>query len=263
MTGRLTVASLNTLGIPLFGSHLRDRYGAIASVFEASEVDVVNFQEVLTYYHLRLLIRSMPSYPFVSFQRSAAGPSGGLVTMSRRTIAGSSYQRFPVPAAADTAGLPRLSRLMAALKGALVTRLAGVTIVNTHLLANHDGDWSDTSRYYRVQEGQLTALGRHVATVPWPAIISGDFNVARDSSLYGDFIRDTGLLDAFGEDCPPTFHAAYLEPGKSPTCIDFLLLSDPSITVESANLIFTDKLPTPAGPAYATDHLGLLAQLTF
>ncbi|TCO34212.1 hypothetical protein EV652_102277 [Kribbella steppae] len=53
----LTVASLNTRGIPLRGSRLGERCTAIAAVFEASAVDVVNFQEVLTYYHLRQLVR--------------------------------------------------------------------------------------------------------------------------------------------------------------------------------------------------------------
>jgi len=245
----LTVASLNTRGIPIRGSRLGERYTAIAGVFEASTVDVVNFQEVLTYFHLRQLVRSMPSYRFANFRRSAAGPAGGLVTVSRSAVTGTGYRRFPIPPSAEVAGLPRLSRLKASLKGSLVTRLAGVSIVNTHLLANHDGDWSESNRFYRLHQSQLAALGRYVGAVQQPAIVSGDFNVARDSSLYRDFIRDTGLLDAFGDDCPPTFHPAYLEPGKTSNCIDFLLLSDPSITVEAAELTFTS--------GDLSDHLGL------
>jgi endonuclease/exonuclease/phosphatase family metal-dependent hydrolase len=247
--------------MPIVGSRLRDRLRAIAAVFEASDVDVVNFQEVLTYYHLRLLVRSMPSYRFVSFQRSVAGPAGGLVTLSRHTVSGTAYRRFPLPSAADTAGLPRLSRLDASLKGSLLTRLTAVSIVNTHLLANPDGDWSETNRFYRLHQGQLEALGRHIAAVPQPAIVSGDFNIARDSSLYRDFIHATGLLDAFGDDCPPTYHAAYLEPGKLPHCIDFLLLSDSSITVEATELTFTGELPMPGGKGYLSDHLGLKARV--
>src|SRR5215471_12331255 len=95
---RLPVASLNTRGIPPFGSRLRERYAGIARVFEASDVDVVNFQEVATYYHLRRLVRAMPSYPFVSFRRSVAGPAGGLLTLSRSAVSGTAYQRFPVSA---------------------------------------------------------------------------------------------------------------------------------------------------------------------
>ncbi|TCO34213.1 hypothetical protein EV652_102278 [Kribbella steppae] len=199
----------------------------------------------------------------MNFRRSAAGPAGGLVTVSRRPVAGSSYHRFPIPSAADMAGLPRLYRLTAAMKGSLVTRLAGISIVNTHLLANRDGDWSQTNRFYRLHQGQLAALGQYVGTVQQPAIVSGDFNIARDSSLYRDSIRDTGLLDAFGDDCPPTFHAAYLEPGKISNCIDFLLLSNPSITVEAAELTFTGELPMPGGPGYLSDHLGLQVRVKF
>jgi endonuclease/exonuclease/phosphatase family metal-dependent hydrolase len=257
----LTVASLNTRGIPPFGTHLRDRYAAIGTVLESSDVDVVNFQEVLTDYHLRQLARSMPSYRSVSFRRSLGGPAGGLVTLSRIPVDDNSYLRFPTPSAAESAGVPCLYRLLAPLQGTLATRLSGVTILNTHLLANRDGDWSETNRFHRLQEAQLVELGRFVARVPQPAIVSGDFNVSRHSSLYRDFIHRTALIDAFGDDCPPTFHAAYLPPDKSPHCIDFLLLSDASITVESAVLTFTGKLPLPGGPDYLTDHLGLQVRL--
>lgn len=231
----LTVASLNTRGV---GPHLRTRYGVIGSVFETSDVDVVNLQQVLTYYHLHLLRRSMPSYR-ASFRPSAAGPAGGLVTFSRRPVTTISYHR-----------------LSAVLKGVLVTRLPDVTVVNTHLSANRDGDWSPRSRYYGLHQTQLADLATYVGAVEQPAVVCGDFNVARDSSLYRDFIRDSVLTDAFGNDCPPTFHQAFLGPGQSPHCIDYVLLSGP-ITVESAELTFTDKL----GEIYATDHLGLHVRL--
>lgn len=260
--GGLTVASLNTRGVPLLGSELNARYAAIGAEFEASNVDVVNLQEVHTWFHLRRLLRSMPSYRFTSYLRSVAGPAGGLLTLSRRPVISTTYRRFPPLTAADTAGLPRRTRLTASLKGALLTRLADVTIINTHLLANRDGDWSATNRYYRLHEAQLTALRQYVSAAPQPAIVSGDFNIARDSHLYREFVRRSGLTDAFGDTCPPTFHQAYLNPARSPHCIDFVLLSGPTITVESAALTFTDKVALPAGPAYATDHLGLEVHLT-
>jgi hypothetical protein len=68
---------------------------------------------------------------------------------------------------------------------------------------------------------------------------------------------DSRLVDAFGGQCPPTFHAQYLGPGKSPHCIDFILIAGPSIKVESADLMFTDKKPLSGGPAYVSDHMGL------
>jgi endonuclease/exonuclease/phosphatase family metal-dependent hydrolase len=257
--GSLTVASLNTRGSPLLGSELRARYAAIGAEFEASTVDVVNLQEVHTYYHLRRLRRSMPSYRFAGFRQSVAGPAGGLLTLSRRPVRSTTYHRFPSIAAP---GLPHLTRLTMSLKGALRTRLAGVTVINTHLSANRDGNWSATNRHYALHQAQLAALARYVAAAPQPAIISGDFNIARNSRLYSDFLQQSGLTDAFGDTCPPTFHQTYLSPGQSPHCIDFLLLSSPEMRIDSAALIFTGKVALPTGPAYVTDHLGLGVHLT-
>ncbi|MGW6199577.1 endonuclease/exonuclease/phosphatase family protein [Kribbella sp. NPDC055110] len=241
---RLTIASLNTRGSP---PQLHTRYAAIGHAFETSDTDVVNLQEVLTYYHLRLLRSSMPSYR-ASFRRSGAGPAGGLVTFSRRPAAAASYRRFP---SASVSALPRITRLTASLKGVLSTRLPGLTILNTHLSANHDGDWSPTNRHHRLHQAQLTTLAQYVGTVEEPAVLTGDFNIARDSSLYRDFLRSTHLTDAFGDHCPPTFHQAYLPAGRSPHCIDFALLSNPALTVESAEVTDT----------YPSDHLGLLVHL--
>ena len=49
----LTIASLNTRGIPLTGSQLAQRYAAIGAGFDAGDADVVCCQVVLTYWHLR------------------------------------------------------------------------------------------------------------------------------------------------------------------------------------------------------------------
>lgn len=260
---RLTIASLNTRGGPIRGSQLADRYTAIATTFEASDVDVVSFQEVHTYYHLRHLTRRMPSFAHVSYRPSLAGPAGGLVTLSRRPPAGSEYRRFPIPPTTATAGLPHRTRLLAPLKGALLTHLPNprITIVNTHLLANYDGDWSPSNRHFPLHQNQLAALARTVEAVPTPALICGDFNIARDTSLYRDFLATTHLVDAYGDTCPPTFHAEYLRPGKSPHCIDFALIKGSSVTVESADLMFADKHCLRSGPTHISDHLGLHIKL--
>ena len=58
----LTIVALNTRGIPLTGSQLAGRYAVIGAGFEAGDADVVCYQEVLTYWHLRLLVRGMRSF---------------------------------------------------------------------------------------------------------------------------------------------------------------------------------------------------------
>jgi sphingomyelin phosphodiesterase 2 len=258
---RLTVATLNTRGLPPVGSRLAERYKAIADTFERGAFDVVCLQEVFTYRHLRLLTSRMPSFRYVSYSRSLTGPAGGLMTLSRMRTAGADYHGFRYPS--RVADLPPLTRVKAGLKGIIVTRLAepDVTIVNTHPTANSDGDWSSSNRFYPVHRDQLAYLAQIVKALPIPGIVCGDFNVAGDSALFKGFLSDTGLADAFDRRCPPTFHAAYLSPGRSQHCIDFILVPD-SVAVEGNDVLFTDKVPLPSGPAYISDHICLTATIS-
>lgn len=257
---RLTVASLNTRGIPVLGSRLAGRYAAIATELDGGDADVVCLQEVFSYWHLRLLTRRMPSFRHTSYRPSPAGPAGGLVTLSRRPVSGPLYRGFGVPPAAP--GISRLDRLGARVKGTLVTRLTrpGLSVINTHPVANKDGDWSRTSRYYPLHRAQLDVLAQVVRDVPAPAVVCGDFNVAGDSSLFGDFIKDTGLTDAFGGGCPATFRAEYLPANAAPHCIDFILTGD-GVAAEAAEVMFARKKALPGGPGYVSDHIGLCARL--
>ena len=257
---RLTVATLNTRGIAPLGSRLSARYAVIGAGFQAGDADVARFQEVLTYWHLRLLARWMRPFWHVSYQPSVAGPAGGLVIFSRLPATGTAYHGFGVPPA--TPGISRSERLKAGPKGALVTWLEkpGLAVVNTHPMPNKDGDWSEANRFHPLHHAQLTALAGVVRAAPGPIVVCGDFNIDRDSSLFTGFVRDTGLCDVFKGDCPPTFRAEYLPAGATPHCIDFILASEP-VKAEAATLLFTEKVALPGGPGYASDHLGLSARL--
>src|SRR5437588_6167807 len=142
----VTIASLNTRGIPLTGSQLAERYAVIGAGFEAGDADVVCCQEVFTYWHLRVLVGRMGSFRWVSYRPGPFGPHGGLVTFSRRPVSGTAFGRFGRPPRAP--GVPVRSRLQAGLKGALVTRLArpALCVINTHPAANHDVGWSAADR---------------------------------------------------------------------------------------------------------------------
>ena len=216
----VTVASLNIRGVPLTGSRLTARCQAIGAFFKAGDADVVCLQEVCTYYHLRRLARQMPSFRYASFRRTLPGPAGDVVTFSRLPVSATAYHGFG--ASPHAPGIPSLTRLRARMKGALVTRLAdpAVSVVNTHPVANTDGDWSPTNRFSPVHHAQLAAVARVVRSIPVPAVVCGDFNVDRDSVLFGEFIAGTALHDAFGGSCPATFRAEYLPAGEVPHCID-------------------------------------------
>jgi endonuclease/exonuclease/phosphatase family metal-dependent hydrolase len=91
-------------------------------------------------------------------------------------------------------------------------------------------------------------------------VVCGDFNVDRDSSLFAGFLGNTGLSDAFGGDCPATFHAEYLPAGAVPHCIDFILTSA-TVRAADVTLLYEGKLALPGGPGYVSDHIGLSARL--
>jgi hypothetical protein len=183
----LTIASLNTRGIPLTGSQLAERYAAIGAGFDAGDADVVCCQEVFTYWHLRLLVRGMRSFRQVSWRPGPFGPMGGLVTFSRRAVSGTAFRRFGRPPRAP--GVPGTTRVQARLKGALVTRLAGpeLCVINTHPVANHDGDWSQANRFYPLHRAEFDVLARVVNEAGPRAVVCGDFNVSRESTLCCDF----------------------------------------------------------------------------
>jgi hypothetical protein len=94
MRKSVTVASLNIRGVPLTGSRLTARCQAIGAFFEGSGADVVCFQEVHTYYHLRQLARQMPSFRYASFRRTLPGPAGDVVTFSRLPMSATAYHGF-------------------------------------------------------------------------------------------------------------------------------------------------------------------------
>jgi endonuclease/exonuclease/phosphatase family metal-dependent hydrolase len=67
----------------------------------------------------------------------------------------------------------------------------------------------------------------------------------------------TGLADAFGGSCPPTFRADYLPAGATAHRIDFILTAR-EVTAESAGLVFAEKEPL----GYVSDHIGLRARVS-
>jgi sphingomyelin phosphodiesterase 2 len=253
--------SLNTWGIQVIQSRLPERYAMIGAAIEAGDASVACLQEVSTWWHLRLLARRMRSFRYVSFHASAAGPAGGLVTFSRLPVAGTAYRGFGVPP--KTAGVSLATRLQAWLKGSLVTWLPrpGLRVINTHLISNRDGDWSQANRFYPLHRAQLAGLARVVDGAAAPTVVCGDFNIDRDSALFGGFAAGSGLTDVFEGRCPATFRAEYLPAGAAPHCIDFILTAGP-VKAESAAVVFVDKQPLPSGPGYLSDHIGLRASLS-
>ncbi|MEU4395414.1 endonuclease/exonuclease/phosphatase family protein [Kribbella sp. NPDC023855] len=256
----LTVATFNTRGLPLRGNRIADRFAAIASELNTSDIDLICLQEVFTYRHLAHLRKGMPSFPHLAYRKSLPGPAGGLVTLSRLPLTSTTFTRLPRPP--RRSGLPTRSRLNALQSGILTVYLAdtGVRVLNIHPTANTDGDWSEHNRFRPLQHTQLTAVAKAVTADPSPTVVCGDFNISRESTLHPDLHHRTGLRDTFNGKCPPTFHPEYLPPGSTPHCIDFILTTE-SIRVDDTGLLFTNKQTLPTGPTHLSDHIGLQARL--
>ena len=90
---------------------------------------------------------------------------------------------------------------------------------------------------------------------PAPLVVCGDFNVDRDSPVFGRFVVAAGLADAFEGSCPATFRADYLPAGETPRCLDFILTGS-GVKAEAAAVVFAGTEPLPGGPGHLSDQSG-------
>ena len=259
MMDGVRVLTLNTGALPwaraLAPIDVRAR--EIGRYLEDSDVDVACFQEVWTRPALTALRVALPSYPQVTFRPGPLGPAGGLAMFSRSPAGAVRYASFGglVPSAGGP--MFRLSRAVNSVsQGVLVAsfRDLGVTVGNTHLTANRDGDWSARNRHYPFQRAQLTRLRALVEGLGPVRILVGDFNIASNGPLY-PLIVD-GWLDPFAGTDPVTFHTAFLPAGSRSKRIDYLLVRD-AVANGSATVLAE---PLASG-LYLSDHIGLTARV--
>jgi endonuclease/exonuclease/phosphatase (EEP) superfamily protein YafD len=190
---------------------------------------------------------------------------GGLLTLSRTPVVSWSYEVF------DRRGLwltisaaDRLFR-----KGFLTTRHRlgdlNLVVVNTHLLANYDQDWSPGNRFVAHQADELAQLSRALEKVDRQAFLvaAGDFNVPADSPLLARFVSDSGLTSVFGDTPPPATLRA--TSGIKPLAIDHIFYRAPEgrAVGATAATLFEDAVELgPGVTGFASDHLAVMATFT-
>ncbi len=261
----LTIASLNTFGGVINLVDLAQRYKTIANYFENKKVDIINFQEVFTYYHLYLLNKWLKnSYPFCTFQYSYLGPKGGLVTFTKvqTTKHYASYTRN-FSTATKGSKLEFLTQ-----RGILISKLKdlNITILNTHLTAVLNNDWSKDSIYFyelmsEVKQFQKVVRNNKNSKV---LIASGDFNIAKDSVLYQKLINIPTLYDPFKKDILPTRHQHFSKLKRKTNCVDYIfIIGNTSLYKgEKKKYIFTRKTQLQNGNVdYISDHMGIYLRI--
>ncbi|MFI1993996.1 endonuclease/exonuclease/phosphatase family protein [Actinoplanes sp. NPDC020271] len=232
----------------LFTGDVRLRLRALGEILRASGFDIVCLQEVMYRSNAALLRRHFP-------HSACAGTvvlKGGLVVLSRRPIDRWRFVRFPL------AGPARPEFLMR--KGALIAEIGGLVVVNTHLSANRDDDWSPGNRYTIVERGELGVLARELAAIDQarPVVVAGDLNLPREAAVLADFRERAGLVDAMAGDTRPTYRP--LPQWPHPPAFDHLLVRNAGIG--HADLVLQDEVALPGGRrAHLSDHFGVTAEI--
>lgn len=255
---RLRLLTFNTL----FRGSARPRLRALGGLLDRSGLDVACLQEVVARRNLALLRAAAPSFPHAAWAPHGPLVRGGLVTLSRRPIA---RQRSVVYRVRGGRHLRSLSDSLIR-KGVLVTELdvCGETVVvlNTHLLANYDDDWSPDNRFAVAERAELRQLAEVVAGVDGglPLVVVGDLNVPAGSWLVDELLEATGLHDPLAGRPEPTFRFA-------PVAIDHVLVrpAGPRRVSVEARIVHREELvELPRGRAvHLSDHFGIEATITW
>ncbi len=259
MGARFQVLTFNTL----FFGQVRRRRRALGEILNGSAFDVICLQEILWRWGLAELRAMCRTYPHVVYAAQGPAITGGLVTLSRWPTV---EQRYVVYRVRTARGRPHVDWFLR--KGLLITRFEiasqPVTVVNTHLMANSDGDWSRTNRYSAALRAELHQLAEELSTVDAnvPTLVMGDFNVPRDSWLFDEFLAMTGLDDAMAGDGRPTYRPTPRL--RTTRAIDHLLVrpSPEHGVVAHPKLAFEEPILLPDNRSvYLSDHYGIESQI--
>ncbi len=244
----------------LMKGDVRPRLTALGALLRDAGPDVVCLQEVMFRRHASLVRRTAARYGHHAWS-GAVLLRGGLVLLSRWPIRTARFVRYPRTAPARAEYVMR--------KGAQVAELSTpggpLAVVNTHLSANRDDDWSPANRYTRVARAELGRLAGALAGIgpALPVVAMGDFNLPRGSAALADFLAGTGLTDAMAGDTEPTYRPTPQWP--APPALDHVLVRpapDRQISAR-ARLVFREPVSLPGGrEGYLSDHYGIETVLT-
>jgi endonuclease/exonuclease/phosphatase family metal-dependent hydrolase len=244
----------------LMRGDVRPRLRALGAALEQSDYDVVCLQEVLLLSHAELVRTLAGRYGHHAWSGGVL-LKGGLVLLSRWPVRTARFVRYPRTGPARPEYVMRKGAQLAVLQ----TPAGPLAVVNTHLSANRDGDWSPANRYARVARAELGHLAAELARIDpaLPAVTVGDFNVPRDDEALARFRTAARLTDAMAGDTEPTFRPTSRWP--TPPAFDHVLVRPAPGRPLTARgrLVFREAVPLPGGRhGYLSDHYGVAAVLT-
>ena len=255
---KISLVTFNVKGSPLFEKETYKRLDIIdLALNNKRDVDIVNLQEIFTYYHLYLLRKKMVDFPYCVFESFIFGPKGGLVTFSKVPIKKVKFVSYPNP---------KIIKKLFLGKGILINKIRDsmTYILNTHLTANRDNDWSKTSRFYSIHVNQIEKLKKTVESIKSfdYIIATGDFNISKKSSLYKKITDEMQMKDVFKKYNSPTFHQEFMSKGERSNRIDFVLIKNRKRwkAIKKGHLFTKGSLPKKINKGFSSDHIGLQVQ---
>ena len=244
----------------LMRGDVRARLRALGAVLEQSDYDLVCLQEILPRGHAGLVRRLARHYGHHAWSGSVL-LQGGLVLLSRWPLRTARFVRYPRTGALRPEYLMRKGAQLAVVE----TPGGPLAVVNTHLSANRDGDWSPANRHTRIARAELGHLAGALAGLDpaLPVVAAGDFNLPRDAVVLAEFLARAGLADVLAGDTGPTYRPTPRWP--APPAFDHVLIrSAPGCALSArGRVVLQEPVALPGGRrGYLSDHYGVAAVLT-
>lgn len=262
----LRLGTFNVWGLPEtfgFGDDVSSRMRLIVDRLQASDLDVLLIQEAWTD-EVRSTLRAGALRAGFDVAEGPSG-SGGLMTLSRRPIVASGFERFRFRG--DPERLARGEFIGG--KGFQSSRIQGdhgvLHVVNTHLHARYRRERPRLNSAVRL--AQLLQILRHLAETDGTVVLGGDFNCAAGDIEYDLF---QGLSHAFelggGSRHPTLSRTNYYKRHRTAEDkrIDFLFVRPgPEVTwrASEARLFFADPARIRQIDRSLSDHFGFRAEL--
>lgn len=263
----ISLLTFNTLGTPFFAPDITKRFMKISQLIKKGDYDIVCLQEIFTYYHLYLFKKHLNNFPFVIYQKNPFGPCGGLVIFSKIAVEPLEFISYSHPNQAYVPLYTKLAQL-----GILSVNIKPYSIIlcTTHLSSDTVHNLTPKNKLYeliKTQSEEATSVVNRYAKKGISLILTGDFNIAKDSLLYKNFITNTNVTDVFYKKKGITYDPKrinYFYKADADIC-DYIFtnLKNGKIKILSIDYAFTEKeILINSKKSYLSDHIALHCTLS-
>lgn len=258
---KLSLLTFNTLGTPLFAPDITKRYKAIGRLINERDYDIVCLQEIFSYYHLFIFRKTLTAFPYVSYKKNALGPRGGVVIFSKLPLSKSEFYTYNIP---EKVQFPFHTKL--AQNGILSSIIEpfSIRISTTHLTSDIEHNLTPKNKFYYLiesQSQQAANIFNTYAKNDQSLIMTGDFNIAKHSALYKEFLNKTHAKDTFANDEIATYYKERLGfyfKANTSSRIDYIFYKSKQIkSIMTEHVFLEEETVGKSKKSYLSDHIGL------